>query len=174
VEREELSLDLPVGIAPRTAAGNWGIVMAVASGGNGDTQWFDYKPGFNSKSMRVTWDKGSMLATAPGDLADALIRNGYARVMTREEAHHYNAATGKQVIEPKPTMSERDIPQVPQLPIEEIEKELEQQQGEPEREPPVDEQPEEAEDEDQGDDTLGEKPDADDKPKPQRVKRRNR
>src|SRR5262245_33893336 len=104
--------------------------MVHASGHNGDTQWFDYKPGFRAATARVTWPLGSRLATAPGELADALIRGGDARVMTQDEARTYNGEKPYTPTEPKPTMSERDIPQTPQPPLEDaVEEEADDEEG---------------------------------------------
>lgn len=79
---------------PVTADGALGVIMLFASGNNGDTQWFDYRPGFQSPVLRVEWDHDTMSAVLPADTAELLINRGYARLMTSAEAHDYNGRVG--------------------------------------------------------------------------------
>lgn len=94
MEREQLKLDVPNGVAPRTDTGAWGVVMAHASGKNDTVQWFEFKPGFYAASVRVEWPLGSMLTVVDSNIAEMLINGGYARVMTQEEALDYNTEPG--------------------------------------------------------------------------------
>lgn len=78
------------GRRPETRSGNVGVVMKIASGKSADTQWFDYRPGYFSDMVRVEWDRDTMSAVLPADVADYLLRNRYAREMTDKEAQAYN------------------------------------------------------------------------------------
>jgi hypothetical protein len=75
---------------PATKSGEVGLIMAVVTGKTEDSQWFDYRLSFFGNILRVEWDIDSMDAILPLDTAEVLIRNGYARFMTRSEARAYN------------------------------------------------------------------------------------
>lgn len=82
---------------PETADGRVGVVMQVASGSGIDEQdnefhFFDYRPGFFADIIQVRWDKGTMNAVLPASVADYLLRNNYARIMSSKEARSYNHA----------------------------------------------------------------------------------
>ncbi|KRR21352.1 hypothetical protein CQ14_06800 [Bradyrhizobium lablabi] len=81
---------------PETADGRVGCVMLVASGQSVDDQgnaikFFDYRPGFFQDIIQVRWDKDTMHVVLPVQVSDYLLRNGYARAMTAQEAQSYNA-----------------------------------------------------------------------------------
>jgi hypothetical protein len=67
------------------------LIMLVRTGVGPETQWFMYKPGYFSEPTRVEWDKDTMSVSLPGDIADYLVRNGYARPMTEAEIEEYTA-----------------------------------------------------------------------------------
>jgi hypothetical protein len=87
---ETVLLTVPPGIAPRTKDGDWGLVMAMASGRDEKSQWFDYRPNIYGAPVRAEWALGTMAATVAPHIAKALVENGYARVMTLDEAKTYN------------------------------------------------------------------------------------
>jgi len=89
---EAVLLTVPPGIAPRTKAGDWGIVLFHNSGKNDKVQWFDYCPGPHVPAVRAEWPLGTMMATVPQLVAEVLLRDEYARVMTLDEARNYNKA----------------------------------------------------------------------------------
>jgi hypothetical protein len=91
-----------VGDPPVTESGQVGLVMLHVSGTDGDVQWFDYRPGFFSDIIRVEWDKDTMAAVIPADVADLLVRQGYARIMTEVEAENYNSSLAAPEPEPEP------------------------------------------------------------------------
>src|SRR5262245_46295876 len=94
-DREAVLLTTPPDVAPRTQTGAWGVVMKLASGSSDTLQWFDYKPEFFGPSLRVEWPAGTMMATVPQKDAEVLLRDGYARAMTQDEARVYNAAVNR-------------------------------------------------------------------------------
>jgi hypothetical protein len=96
---EAILLTVPPGVAPRTKAGDWGIVMLHSSGSNKEIQWFDYKPSIYDSKVRAEWPLGTMMATVPHDTAEVLVEHGYARVMTLEEAKTYNKGADKLRVE---------------------------------------------------------------------------
>jgi hypothetical protein len=65
--------------------------MQAVSGSSEDTQWFDYRPGFFTPVIRVEWDKGTMMAALPSDVAGYLLDKGYARPMTDVEIEQYTS-----------------------------------------------------------------------------------
>src|SRR4029079_15276891 len=71
------------------------VIMKFASGQGSDSQWFDWKPGFYQETIRVEWEKDTMEAVIPADLARALIRKGYARPMTDDETRAHRKRLGK-------------------------------------------------------------------------------
>jgi hypothetical protein len=87
---ETVLLTVPPGIAPRTRDGNWGIVMFHVSGQDKKVQWFDYRPSIYDRAVRVEWPVGTMMATAPAEIAEVLVEHRYARVMTLDEAKTFN------------------------------------------------------------------------------------
>jgi hypothetical protein len=66
------------------------VVMQVVSGHNKDTQWFTYMPSFFGQPIRIEWDRDTMFAALPSDVANYLIGRGYARLMTDAEIAEYN------------------------------------------------------------------------------------
>jgi len=83
-------MTVPPGIAPRTKAGDWGIIMLHVSGKNEKAQWFSYRPSLYGPALRIEWPLGTMMATVPPQAAEVLVNDGYARVMTLDEARSYN------------------------------------------------------------------------------------
>lgn len=73
------------------AAAETNVVMLVVSGSGPDTQWFDYRPGFFYPVIRVEWEKDTMFAALPDDVAGYLLSHGYARAMTETEIEEYTA-----------------------------------------------------------------------------------
>jgi hypothetical protein len=67
------------------------VVMLHASGQGQDSQWFDYRPSFFAEPVRVEWEKGTMAVALPQDVADFLVKGGYARAMTKSELEEYSA-----------------------------------------------------------------------------------
>lgn len=54
------------------------VRMLVSSGKGEDSQWFDYRPSFFGDIIRVEWDLGTMDAALHSDVAEFLIKHGYA------------------------------------------------------------------------------------------------
>ena len=96
---ETVLLTIPPGIAPRTKDGSWGIVMLHVSGKDAKDQWFDYHPSVTGNAVRAKWPLGTMMATVTAEVADALVQDGYARVMTLDEARAYNKRVEKYIDE---------------------------------------------------------------------------
>ena len=89
------------------------VVMLHASGHGQDSQWFDYRPSFFAEPVRVEWEKGTMAVALPQDVADYLVKGGYARKMSPEEVKDYaapqtpeQAPPPEQVIESPPPKEE--------------------------------------------------------------------
>jgi len=99
---ETILLTVPPGIAPRTREGHWGIVMLYSSGKDAKKQWFDYRHTIYNSPVRAEWPLGTMMATVAPEVAEVLVDDGYARVMTLDEAkahnkkveHHIDETTG--------------------------------------------------------------------------------
>lgn len=89
-ERESMILTTPPNVAPRTEGGQWGIVMLKSTGKGPDSQWFDLRPGFYQPIIRVEWEHDTMAVAIPQSIAETLLKKGYARMMTLEEAKKYN------------------------------------------------------------------------------------
>lgn len=64
------------------------VVMLHVSGRAGDSQWFDYMPSFYSEAVRIEWNGDSMETSLPRDIAEILIRRGYARLAEAVPAEH--------------------------------------------------------------------------------------
>ena len=77
--------------AQPVAATETNVVMLVVSGTGPDTQWFDYRPAFFQPVIRVEWEKDTMFAALPNDVAGYLLSHGYARAMTEAEIEEYTA-----------------------------------------------------------------------------------
>lgn len=87
--------------------------MQVVSGHGKDTQWFDYKPGFFVPAVRVEWDKDTMFATLPPEIAAFLISRNYARAITDEELETYTSPAGTAESETKVEQKEEPAPPPP-------------------------------------------------------------
>jgi hypothetical protein len=96
---ETVLLTVPPGVAPRTKDGNWGIVMFHSSGKDSKVQWFDYRPSIYDTAVRVEWLVGTMMATAPAEVAEVLVEHRYARVMTLDEAKTFNKKVERHIDE---------------------------------------------------------------------------
>jgi hypothetical protein len=70
------------------------VVMLHVSGKGKESQWFDYRGGFNAPITRVEWELGSMYVALPQQDAAPLVRNGHARYMTDEEIAQYSDGSG--------------------------------------------------------------------------------
>lgn len=67
------------------------LIMLVRTAIGPDTQWFMFKPSYFAEPTRVEWDKDTMSVSLPEDIAEYLVRNGYARRMTEAELEEYTA-----------------------------------------------------------------------------------
>lgn len=62
------------------------VVMLVVTGQSETSRWFRFKPGFFQPEYTVEWLPDSMVADGlPVDLANVLIKKGYARQLTEDE-----------------------------------------------------------------------------------------
>lgn len=55
------------------------VEMLVVSGQGSDSQWFEYRPTFFGDIVRVEWNIDTMQAELPSNIAEYLLKNGYAR-----------------------------------------------------------------------------------------------
>ena len=85
----------------KTANGDIGVVMRFASGGDDEIQWFQFVPSLFAPIIRIEWERDTMNVVLPANMADTLIKKGYARHMKASEASAYNQALDKG--EPKET-----------------------------------------------------------------------
>lgn len=81
-----------------TASGEVGCIMLMATGLAGNTHFFQYKPGFFSGVITVQWEGDAMQAVLPPEIANYLIKNGYARRMTAAEIQSYNTEVQKETM----------------------------------------------------------------------------
>lgn len=65
---------------------------AVVKRSDGDYNLFDFKPSFQSETIRVEWPVESAIALFPSDVSIILIRLNHARNLTTEEVEQYNAS----------------------------------------------------------------------------------
>lgn len=95
-------LTIANGQRPVSADGDVGCFMLVKPNGtDNEYQWFDYLVNFyDEMPTRYRWEKDTPLAAFPADVANFLIKQGYARVMTASEAQTYNAGPEDAKIEP--------------------------------------------------------------------------
>jgi hypothetical protein len=62
------------------------VVMLIKSGEGDDSQWFDFHMvGHGEPPTRIEWDKETMTAVLPANIAKFLIGRKYARETTAEE-----------------------------------------------------------------------------------------
>jgi hypothetical protein len=59
-----------------------------------DTRFFDFKPSFFGQTMRVEWELDATYIVIPAAIAGALIKNGWARLMTSGEVDGHNSKLG--------------------------------------------------------------------------------
>src|SRR5262245_51159823 len=88
-----------------TSEGHFGIVMKHISGENKDMRWFSFRPDMFGSSLRVEWEPGTMAIVVDANTAKVLVRHGYARGMTQEEADKYNAEVTPAPSPPSPPSS---------------------------------------------------------------------
>jgi hypothetical protein len=86
------------------ANGDVGVVMLVVSGESIDEndikfRYFECVVRFFQPPTRVEWDADSMDAVLPVETADYLIKQGYARAMTKAEVRAYNNGLDNQETE---------------------------------------------------------------------------
>lgn len=110
---------------------------AVVSRSDGNYNLFDFKPSFQSETIRVEWPVDSAIALFPSDVSVTLIRLSHARNLTDEEVEQYNSSIdfldGK---EPEPV----DPPKEPETPADEKPADV-QAEEKPGDEEPEDEKP---------------------------------
>ena len=88
------------GSPPATADGkSLGCVMLVSTNHDTDIKWFDFKMTYLPPApvTRIEWDIDTMDVVLPVEVANWLIKNGYARLMTASEARTYNNRLEKDV-----------------------------------------------------------------------------
>lgn len=87
-----------------TASGDVGVVMLTKSGEGVDEnevkfRYFEFVVRFFEPPTRIEWEADSMDAVLPVETADYLIKQGYARVMTKAEVRAYNNGLDNQETE---------------------------------------------------------------------------
>ena len=85
----------------KTGNGDVGCVMQVVTSGDDEIQWFQFVPSLFAPIIRIEWERDTMNVVLPANMADTLIKKGYARHMKASEASAYNQALDKG--EPKET-----------------------------------------------------------------------
>ena len=85
----------------KTGNGDVGCVMQVVTSGDDEIQWFQFVPSLFAPIIRIEWERDTMNVVLPANMADTLIKKGYARHMKASEAEVYNQTLDKG--EPKET-----------------------------------------------------------------------
>jgi len=85
----------------KTGNGDVGCVMQVVTSGDDEIQWFQFVPSLFAPIIRIEWERDTMNVVLPANMADTLIKKGYARHMKASEAEAYNQSLDKG--EPKET-----------------------------------------------------------------------
>ena len=85
----------------KTGNGDVGCVMQVVTSGDDEIQWFQFVPSLFAPIIRIEWEQDTMNVVLPKDMAETLIKKGYARHMKTSEAEVYNQTLDKG--EPKET-----------------------------------------------------------------------
>ena len=80
----------------KTSTGDVGCVMQVVSGGDDEIQWFQFVPSLFAPIIRIEREQDTMNVVLPANMADTLIKKGYARYMKTSEAGAYNASLSKE------------------------------------------------------------------------------
>jgi hypothetical protein len=86
--------------------GDVGVIMRTVSGYAVDDEgvkfrYFEFVTQFMESPIRVEWDDTGMEAVLPKNMAEVLIKKGYARDMTSAEVRAYNSSLGPES-EPEP------------------------------------------------------------------------
>jgi hypothetical protein len=88
------------------------VMMLVVTGHNEDARWFRFKPGFFQPEYTIEWLPDSMIADGlPIELADVLIKQGYARNLNQDERDQYERDQSEPDIAPEPeAVNETEAP----------------------------------------------------------------
>lgn len=74
------------------SGGNFAVVPLRRTGIEEERFFFEFKPSFNSQSIRVEWPIESAIAVIPSDIAITMVRLGSARNLHQEEVDQFNEA----------------------------------------------------------------------------------
>lgn len=140
-----------------TSDGSFAVVPlrknAVVKRNDGDYNLFDFKPSFQSDTIRVEWPVESAIALFPSDVSIILIRLGHARNLSNEEVEQYNASID--------FLDDKEPEPVIDPPKDDV----------PADEKPADVQAEEKSGDDDVEDATGNEDDTEEKKKPGRPKK---